>query len=287
VSEPDAAAPRAPTGGPGEAGEARRLRDAGDGLSIHLEGLRLLRGERTLWKLALVPFLIALVACTVTGALLVAYIDVVHAVATGWMPDLEIVAWYEWLWKGPARALLLALGVALTAALAGLALVSAFLVANVLSSPFLDALSRRVEAVVEGRVDEVTDPGLMGAIRDGGRAMSEELRRLVFFGLIQGSIFFLGLVIPGGQIVAPPLMVVVTILFLPLDYASYTLDRRRVRFRDKRRWVMGHRLAMVGFGAGAFATLLVPGLNFVALPALVVSGTLLALRYPQLPPPSA
>jgi CysZ protein len=265
--------------------EARRLRDAGDGLAIHLEGLRLLRGERSLWTLAVVPFLIALVACTLTGALLVAYIDVVHGLATGWMPHLEIAAWYQWLWKGPVRVVLFAVGVLLTAALAGLALVMAFLVANVISSPFLDALSRRVEAVVEGRVSEIADPGVFGAIREGGRAMSEELRRLVFFGLVQGAIFFLGLVVPGGQLVAPPLMVAVTILFLPLDYASYTLDRRRVPFRDKRRWVMGHRLAMVGFGAGAFATLLVPGLNFVALPALVVSGTLLALRYPQLPPP--
>jgi len=266
---------------------AKRLRDAGDGLAIHLEGLRLLRGERALWKLALVPFLIALVACTLMGALLVAYLDVVHGLATGWMPEFEVAIWYEWLWKGPARVLRFAVGVLLTAALTGLALVMAFLVASVISSPFLDALSRRVEAVVEGRVEEVSEAGRFGVIREGGRAMSEELRRLFFFVLLQGAIFFLGLVVPGGQLVAPPLMVAVTILFLPLDYASYTLDRRRVRFRDKRRWVMGHRLAMVGFGAGAFATLLVPGLNFVALPALVVSGTLLALRYPQLPPPEA
>jgi uncharacterized protein involved in cysteine biosynthesis len=75
-------------------------------------------------------------------------------------------------------------------------------------------------------------------------------------------------------------MVIVTLLFLPLDYASYTLDRRRVRFRDKRRWILGHGPAMLGFGAGAFLTLLVPGLNFLAMPGLVVSGTLLALRYP-------
>ena len=40
---------------------------------------------------------------------------------------------------------------------------------------------------------------------------------------------------------------------------------------------------VIGFGVGAFLTLLVPGLNFLAMPALVISGTLLALRYP---PPS-
>jgi len=139
---------------------------------------------------------------------------------------------------------------------------------------------------VEGRVASEEDPGILGAIREGGRAMSEELRRLFFFALLQGAILLLGLVVPGGQLVAPLVMVAVTVLFLPLDYASYTLDRRHVRFREKRRWVLGHRVAMIGFGTGAFLTLLVPGLNFVALPGLVVSGTLLALRYPPLPPAS-
>lgn len=264
----------------------RGLRGAADGLAVHWEGMRLLGRERGLWKLALIPFLIALGACTLTSALLVAYMDVVHGLATGWLPALEAGAWYAWLWVGPARAVLFLLGIVLTVLLAGLALVTAFLVANVISSPFLDALSRRVEALVAGRLEEESDPGILGALRDGGRAMSEELRRLFFFVLLQAAIVLLGLVVPGGQLVAPALMVGVTILFLPLDYASYTLDRKRVPFRDKRRWVLGHRLAMVGFGAGAFLTLLVPGLNFVALPGLVVSGTLLALRYPPVPPPA-
>ena len=264
-----------------------RIRSAAtDGLSIHFEGLRLLRRERTLWKLALVPFLIALGVCTVTVALLVAYVGVVHGLATGWMPVLEAGAWYSWLWIGPAKLVLALLGVLLTAALAGVAVVMAFLVANVISSPFLDALSRRVEAVVAGRVDEADDTGILGAIRDGGGAMSEELRRLFFFLLLQGAIAFLGLLVPWGQPIAAVLMVLVTILFLPLDYASYALDRHRVRFREKRRWILGHRLAMLGFGVGAFLTLLVPGLNFLAMPGLVVSGTLLVLRYPP-PPPAA
>jgi len=41
---------------------------------------------------------------------------------------------------------------------------------------------------------------------------------------------------------------------------------------------------MLGYGATAFVAFLVPGLNVLALPVLVASGTLLALRTP-LPPP--
>jgi hypothetical protein len=119
--------------------EPLRLAAAGDGLALHFEGLRLLRRERGLWKLAFIPFLIALVACTLTGALLVAYLDVVHGLATAWLPQFEVGAWWHWLWVGPARALFFLLGIVLTAILAGFSLVMAFLVANVLSSPFLDA----------------------------------------------------------------------------------------------------------------------------------------------------
>jgi uncharacterized protein involved in cysteine biosynthesis len=47
---------------------------------------------------------------------------------------------------------------------------------------------------------------------------------------------------------------------------------------------MAHRAPMLGFGAAAFGAFLVPGLNLVAMPLLVVSGTLLALRTPVPPP---
>ena len=72
-----------------------------------------------------------------------------------------------------------------------------------------------------------------------------------------------------------------SIFFLPLDYASYALDRRQLTFRDKRAWLLSNKPAVAGFGAAAFLTCAVPGLNFAAMPLLVVGGTLLALRHPQ------
>ena len=74
-----------------------------------------------------------------------------------------------------------------------------------------------------------------------------------------------------------------TMLFLPLDYTGYLLDRRDVPFCTRRGWVWRHRRAMLGFGAAALGTFLVPGLNFLCLPWLVTAGTLLALdvRVPE------
>ena len=152
--------------------------------------------------------------------------------------------------------------------------------AGLLASPFHDALSLRVERLVTGGVRDETGSGLLGALREGGRAAVEEVRRLAFFLAVVGALVALGLLAPGAQILTGPLIVGFTILFLPLDYASYTLDRRRLSFAEKRHWVMSHAPPMLGFGAAAFLTCLVPLLNFAAMPLLVVGGTLLALRHP-------
>ena len=48
----------------------------------------------------------------------------------------------------------------------------------------------------------------------------------------------------------------------------------------RRSWLRAHLPRMLGFGGAAFLTGLVPGLNFLIMPVLVVAGTLLAVRYP-------
>ncbi|MEN8182971.1 MAG: EI24 domain-containing protein, partial [Myxococcota bacterium] len=203
-----------------------------------------------------------------------------HAFASGWMPLLEADAWWKWLFVGPLKLLFWLVGWVLFLGLAGALLVGALLLASLLASPFLEALSRRVEALVTGRVEEIGDGGWLAPLREGGRSMLEEARRLAFFVGVQLGLLGFGLLVPGGQVVAPPAMTLVAVLFLPLDYASYALDRRRLSFRDKRRWVVERGPLMLGYGAAAFLTCLVPGLNLLAMPVLVIGGTLLVLRHP-------
>jgi CysZ protein len=199
------------------------------------------------------------------------------------MPSLEVERWYEWLWLGPAKAALVALGAALFLALAGAALVAAYLVASLLASPVHDALAARVEQIVTGAPPAPGAPGLAGALRDGLRAAREELRRLLFFLALTLPLVLLGALVPGAALVTGPLLVLLTVFFLPLDYASYTLDRRRLSFAEKRRWLLAQRGVVLGFGSAAFLVCTIPGMNLLAMPVLVVAGTLLALR---LPPPS-
>jgi CysZ protein len=265
--------------GPG-VGHGAALSDAAGGVALHAEALGMLWRERALWSVAAVPTLIGVAAVAVAVGLLLHFAGDLWSLATGWMPSLSAAAWYQWAWIGPARALLALLGVLVLLAFSGLAVLLAWLVAGVLAAPFLDILSRRVEALVSGTVLDRSAPGLAAALREAGRAVLQELRRLAFFVSVQALILLLAMLLPGGPLLAAPAMTVFAVLFLPLDYASYALDRRHVEFAVRRRWVLAHRAAMAGFGVAAFASFAIPGLNFLAMPVLVVSGTLLVLRTP-------
>jgi CysZ protein len=179
---------------------------------------------------------------------------------------------------GPAKAALAILGAVVFAVVAGLALLISFLVANVLASPFLDVLASRVELIETGVVEEDAPTGLIGTGADVLRSLREELRRALFFLAVVVSLALLGFVIPGAHLVTGPAIVGFAIFFLPLDYASYTLDRRRFSFRQKRTWLMANKPVVVGFGCAAFMICWVPGLNLLAIPLLVAGGTLLAIR---------
>jgi uncharacterized protein involved in cysteine biosynthesis len=256
------------------------VRGAAAAFALPLTALRLLVRERRLWAPALVPFALSALAFGVSLGVLVAYGGTLHAEVTGWLPTPRADGAGDWLWVAPARAALWLLGKALFLAVAGAVLVAAFLLASLLASPFHEVLSRRVEHVVTGRVEE-SDEG--GALRAGLRAARDELRRLAFFALLWLGIAAAGAVVPGGPLFAPPALTLLTLVFLPLDYASYTLDRRRLSFRQKRAWLRARPAATLGFGAAAFALCAVPGLNLLAMPVLVVAGTLLALDAPTDP----
>ena len=256
------------------------LAELAAGFRLPWAGARLLLRERRLWAPALVPLLLSLGAFTVAVIGVVAYAGPLHLWLTGWMPDLVATGWLSWLWIGPAQLGLALLGAVLFLAAAALCLVAAFAMASVLASPFHDALAARVERLVAGRALEPapTRPGAL--LRDAARALREELRRILFFASLVVPIGALGLLVPPAQVVTAPALFGLTLFFLPLDYASYCLDRRRYRFAEKRRWLLANAPAALGFGVAAFLACVIPGANLLAMPVLVVAGTLLALRDP-------
>lgn len=249
------------------------------GVWLAFEGAGLLRRESSLWGLAAVPMGLALAAVTTATGLFWTRLDAIHEAWSSLLPVLEAEAWWSWLWVGPGIAffwLVAWLSVILSFAVA---LLAALLLANLASAPFLDRLSQKVESIERGAAagDEEGASSLVG---EALRSFLAELKRLLFLATIWLLLSGVGFLIPGAHFVTGPLLVATTVLFLPLDYAGFALDRRRVSFAARRRWLRDQLPTMAGFGGVAFAACLVPGLNLLILPSLVTGGTLLVLRAP-------
>ena len=234
---------------------------------------RLLASRRDLWPLCAVPVAFALVAALAALGL---YVGLVLDPLLGWLSHLMSVpaaahVW-EWLWLGPLHVLAWLARVAV--ALAGFVAVYLTLsvLAAVAASPFLDALSRAVEVALTG--DVVTGPGGLGGVV---RSAGNELRRLAMLAAITLAVAAVGL-LPLAQPVALALGAVSAAGFLALEHTAIPLDRREIPLAARRRWIWRHRFTMLGFGATAAVSYLVPGLNLLCLPLLTVAGTLLAVE---------
>ncbi|MAJ60563.1 MAG: hypothetical protein CBC48_11390 [bacterium TMED88] len=250
------------------------------GFALPFEGFRLLSRERSLWALSTVPIALTIGLLAIGMGLLFEFSGSLWDFIGGFWPVLEAKAWYTWVWVAPLRVFFWSLsgGLFLLAIAAGAAV--SVLVASLLASPFLDALTRRVETLVAGEIQEESGAGVVGGLRETGRSMAAEAGRIGFLLIIWVVLSGLGLFIPGAQLVTGPLMLATTILFMPLQFSGSVLDRRQLPFAIRRRWISANWPTMVGFGLASFILCFVPGLNLLVLPALVSAGTLLVLEVP-------
>ncbi|MBW2290964.1 MAG: hypothetical protein JRG94_01485 [Deltaproteobacteria bacterium] len=111
------------------------------GVRLLFEGVGMLLKERRLWALAAVPMTLCTLALAGTSLIIYANAAALFLALTSWLPGLEVAAWYEWLWLGPAKLLFWLFEGLLFAAFCGVSLLVALLVANLVSAPFLDLLS--------------------------------------------------------------------------------------------------------------------------------------------------
>ena len=246
------------------------------GFRIAWRGIAFLGRHRTLWKWAILPTVINMVVFTLAFALFVFFYQDLYGLATGFLPQTPPRTWYAWFWVAPLRFLGWGIGLLLLLTALVVLYVLFLLLGTTIAAPFLDVLAQRVEGLVTGRLQEEHATPI-GEVRNMGISILDELTKLGFFLLAQLAFLILAL-LP----VLTPLMALVatlfTILFLPLEYTGFAMDHRHLRFAQRRHFIWHHRWLMLGFGAAAFLTFLVPLLNFLCLPVLVTSGTLLVLH---------
>jgi CysZ protein len=72
---------------------------------------------------------------------------------------------------------------------------------------------------------------------------------------------------------APALWVLLGFWFLALEYGDYPMGNHDLSPKDQRALLKARRLNALSFGAGATVLMLIPILNFAAMPATVIGAT--------------
>ena len=232
------------------------------GLLAPLRGARFLLGHPRLWKFAALPIAINVVIVSILLFLSFHFL-------LPWIDTLvpQGPQWYWVLLTGVVQILVI------TVLFFVVALIF-YLLSGIICIPFNEMLSLMTEEILTGRRrDEAFSLRLLKA--DLVMAVANEIRRSFLFLVLLCGVLVISLIPVLGKLVAPPLGFLVTALFLAYDNLDYPLARRRLPFIKKRRFIFRHFAVCMGFGISTFFFVLIPFVNSLFIPLIVVGGTLL------------
>ena len=175
-----------------------------------------------------------------------------------WLPTqswLEFLRWILWLLFAVSYALALFFGFTL--------------VANLIASPFNGILAARVEEKLTGKRPADADESVLAAI---GPALAGEFGKIIYFVSRALPLLILFLV-PGLNILASIGWVVFGLWFLAIEYADYPMGNHALKPAAQRDRLRRRRLNSLAFGAGVSVMMLIPVLQFAAMPAAVAGAT--------------
>jgi CysZ protein len=216
--------------------------------------------DRNLLRYALIPWLINIVLFL--GAIAAfAWLDkwlmakLAQSLGTGWW--VPVIAWL--------------LGIILIVAF-GTALVLSFIfIANLIGGVFFEELSRRAELIITG-IDRPSPEGAF--IKILMRSVIEQLKGIAFFAGIWAAMLLLYL-LPG---IGTAIFMVVSALWsamgLAFEFASPAMERRAMKFREKRSLIFSKPFHALAFGSAVLLLAFIPIINLLFMPFAVVGGTI-------------
>jgi CysZ protein len=159
-----------------------------------------------------------------------------------------------------------------------LAVVVGLTLAQPVSGPALDALSRAYESSRGGlpRPDGTFWSSVWRSLRVSLTALAVGAPLMAVLALI-------GLLLPPAVFVTVPLKAMVTALLIAWDMLDYPFSLRQMRVRERVAWMRTHLGAVLGFGLVAAASLLVPLLGLLMLPIGVTAATHLVMQHEPKP----
>lgn len=223
----------------------------------------LLRGLSLISKPGLRPFvLMPLIINIVIFSLLIWLgIDQFEGLMDRFLPNDESwLAWLRWLlWPLFAIALLLVIFYTFT------------VIANLIAAPFNSLLAEKVELYLGDELPEQTG-GLKQVAKDILPSLLSEVRKMGYF-LLRAIPLLILFLIPGLNLAAPFLWLAFSAWFLALEYADFPMANHNLLFKDQHQRLKQARFTAITFGGGLTLMMMVPVLNFVAMPAAVAGAT--------------
>jgi len=175
-----------------------------------------------------------------------------------WLPSqswLEFLRWILWLLFAVAYALALFYGFTM--------------IANLIAAPFNGILAARIEEKLTGTRPAEADESLLKAV---GPAIAGEIGKIVYFGTRAIPLLLLFFV-PGLNILVSIGWVIFGLWFLAIEYADYPMGNHAIKPKAQREHLRRKRFRSLAFGAGVTVMMLIPILQFAAMPAAVAGAT--------------
>ena len=154
--------------------------------------------------------------------------------------------------------------------LSGIALV---LVGQALASPFLDALSEKVENIVLGTKEQPIDAKRI--MRAFAMGISDLIWGTATSIAVYVPLFLLGLIPGVGTIPASFLSYVFAALLAAVEFVGLPMIRRFINYSGRWRVIRANAALSLGFGATTLILLIIPAAGFFVLPFATAGGTLL------------
>jgi CysZ protein len=204
-----------------------------------------------------VPFLINLV---VFSTMIWFGAGLFESLLDRWLPEESWLSYFRWiLWPLFALAFTLIVFYTFT------------IIANLIGAPFNDMLAAKAELMLTGQKPDEGADSLFAAV---GPAVKSELQKLAYF-LPRAFLLLVLFLIPGVNALAPLAWGLFSAWSLALEYTEYPFGNNGIRFGDQRELMKNRRLTSLAFGSGVMILMLIPGLNFFAMPAAVAGATAL------------
>jgi CysZ protein len=231
------------------------------GLLYPLYAAAVLARAPRLWRYVLIPILVnLLVGATLYAGLLFAGFGAIDRLVAG------LPAWATAL--GALLRILLIIGLLIGT---GFVLVR---FGVVLGSPWYTQLSAELELLRGGQPLPEQASGFSVALRDLGRALAFEFRKLLLVVAIGALLLLLNLIPVAGQLLSTVGWIALGTTITCLDFFDYPLERRLLGFRSKLGVIRRSLPASAGFGLVCLGLVSIPFVNLLSIPLCVAAGTL-------------